>query len=102
MRKFSTQVAVYSLMLFVTLFMGNFSVYAQTGTTGATVKTDLQDYPPGATVNITGSGFGSGENVTLQVVHVGEAPGGTDSQYHLPWTVTAMANGTFTATWRVP
>ena len=34
----------------------------------ATVKTDAADYPPGTTVNITGSGWQPGETVTLTLV----------------------------------
>src|SRR5947209_3751095 len=35
----------------------------------ASVSTDQPDYAPGSTVIITGSGFSSGETVTLQVLH---------------------------------
>src|SRR5439155_20548218 len=37
--------------------------------TAATVTTDQTDYPPGATANITGSGFEVGETVQCQVLH---------------------------------
>src|SRR5882724_3894965 len=53
----------------------------------ATVKTDAADYPPGTTVNITGSGWQPGETVTLTLV---ESP---LIDTHGPYTVTADANG---------
>src|SRR5262245_50108924 len=34
----------------------------------ATVKTDVNSYPPGATVTVTGSGWQAGETVTLTFV----------------------------------
>lgn len=55
----------------------------------ATVKTDQQDYPPGATVNMSGGGWQPGETVTLTLV---ESPN-IDS--HGPYTATADANGQF-------
>ncbi|HEY2865452.1 MAG TPA: hypothetical protein VGJ02_00045, partial [Pyrinomonadaceae bacterium] len=65
----------------------------------ATVTTDLADYAPGATVNISGSGFWSNEIVTLQVIHTdGTAEGG---EGHEPWTVIADANGNFSSSWYV-
>ncbi len=68
----------------------------------ATVLTDLLDYPPGSTAIITGSGFLAGETVTLLVEHVGDAPLGTDEQYHQPWTVIADADGNISTSWYVP
>src|SRR6266850_12024 len=53
----------------------------------ATVKTDAADYPPGNTVNTTGSGWQPGETVTLTLV---ESP---LIDTHGPYTVTADANG---------
>jgi hypothetical protein len=53
----------------------------------ATVKTDAADYPPGTTVNITGSGWQPGETVTLTLV---ESP---LIDTHGPFTVVADANG---------
>src|SRR5437867_4869975 len=37
----------------------------------AWVDTDLDDYPPGASVYISGGGFLAGETVELQILHVG-------------------------------
>ncbi|MEO7293151.1 MAG: hypothetical protein ABIW34_08615, partial [Ginsengibacter sp.] len=45
---------------------------------GQTVTTDKQDYPPGAVVTITGSGFGNSEQIKLQVLHVGNDSLGSD------------------------
>src|SRR5437879_7692729 len=53
----------------------------------ATVKTDAADYPPGTTVNITGSGWQPGETVTLTLV---ESP---LIDTHGPYTVVADAFG---------
>src|SRR6266851_9437416 len=53
----------------------------------ATVKTDAADYPPGTTVNITGSGWKPGETVTLTLV---ESP---LIDTHGPFTTVADANG---------
>ena len=53
----------------------------------ATVKTDQADYPPGTTVNITGSGWQPGETVTLTLV---ESP---LLDTHGPYTTVADANG---------
>src|SRR4029077_11900442 len=53
----------------------------------ATVKTDAADYPPGSTVNITGSGWQPGETVTLTLV---ESP---LIDTHGPFMAIADANG---------
>src|SRR5436190_8999565 len=55
----------------------------------ATVKTDKADYPPGTTVNITGSGWQPGETVALTLV---ESP---LIDTHGPYTVTVQPDGTF-------
>jgi hypothetical protein len=67
----------------------------------ATITTDLEDYPPGATVIITGSGFQAGETVILQVIHVGEDPG-LDPDSHQPWSVFADGEGNVVSSWYVP
>src|SRR5438128_10658947 len=53
----------------------------------ATVKTDKADYPPGTTVNITGSGWQPGEIVALTLV---ESP---LIDTHGPYPVQADASG---------
>src|SRR6266404_4017058 len=53
----------------------------------ATVKTDAADYPPGTTVNITGSGWQPNETVTLTLIELPLI------DTHGPYTVTADANG---------
>jgi len=53
----------------------------------ATVKTDAADYPPGTTVNITGSGWQPGETVTLTLV---ESP---LIDTHGPFPAVADGNG---------
>ena len=86
-----------TITFFLFLFIAN-SVVGQT----ATLTTDAEDYPPGSTVTLTGSGFSAGETVTLHVVHADDDPDGTDPQYHEPWTAIADANGNFVTTWWVP
>ena len=70
-----------------------------TATLGAEVITDQEDYSPGATAIITGSGFAPGETVVLQVLHAdGTPPTGAD---HDPWNVIADEDGAFTTSWHV-
>ncbi len=61
-----------------------------------TVKTDQSDYAPGTTVNITGSGFKPGENVTLALV---ESP---LLDTHPAMTAVADANGNISNSQFVP
>ena len=70
----------------------------------ATVTTDKDDYAPGETVTITGSGFQGDETVTLQVLHQDPALDNLTSltNAHLPWDIVALADGSFTAMWIVP
>src|SRR5437016_4670395 len=68
----------------------------------ASVSTDQPDYAPGSTVIITGSGFSSGETVTLQVLHDGVLGDNTTSTSHDPWTVVADTDGAFVSAWQVP
>ncbi|MFV8367918.1 HYR domain-containing protein, partial [Flavobacterium sp. XS1P27] len=89
--RFLTFIFLVSSLLFTSVAFGQ-----------ATVSTDLLDYPPGATAIITGSGFLAGEDVELHVHHSDGDPLGTDPQHHLPWFVTADANGDFTTSWYVP
>ena len=70
--------------------------------TGATVTTDLIDYPPGSTVTITGNGFGSNDTVTVQVVHPLDIYDTYTSLAHAPWNVSADSDGNFVTTWIVP
>src|SRR6185369_9590510 len=59
-------------------------------------------YPPGATVNITGSGWIPGERVKLQVTHTLANGDNDTSPAHEAWYVTADENGNITANWTVP
>src|SRR5258708_7897355 len=70
--------------------------------TAATITTDKSDYPPGATVTITGSGFGSNDTVTVQVLHVLDLYDNDSSAAHQPWTIVADGNGNFATTWLIP
>src|SRR5947208_8974816 len=66
----------------ITLQSGEFYGFAR-------VKTDKADYPPGTTVNITGSGWQPGEIVALTLV---ESP---LIDTHGPYAVTVQPDGTF-------
>src|SRR5258707_9228570 len=65
----------------------------------ASVVTDRQDYSPGQTVTITGTGFRAGEKVRLQVLHIDGTP--NTAPEHLPWTVRARKDGSFTTAYTV-
>ncbi len=67
-----------------------------------TIQTDQLDYPPGATVYISGEGFQPYELVTLQVTHEGESGDNIDSGAHAPWQVIADADGNFSTQWIIP
>ena len=66
----------------------------------ASVVTDTNDYPPGATVTITGAGFGALENVSVQVTHLDGTPSGGAG--HDPWTIRSTFAGGFVTSWVVP
>ncbi|MDB5288946.1 MAG: type sorting protein, partial [Phycisphaerales bacterium] len=65
----------------------------------ASVVTDRQDYRPGQIATITGTGFGAGEKVRLQVLHIDGTP--NTAPEHRPWTVRAGKDGSFTTTYTV-
>ncbi|MEY2408498.1 MAG: hypothetical protein QOF48_1168 [Verrucomicrobiota bacterium] len=76
-----------------------FLIFASATLFGATVATDMEDYSPGVTALISGSGFAPGETVRLQVLHADGTPS-TGSE-HDPWTVIANTSGTISSTWFV-
>jgi VCBS repeat-containing protein len=65
----------------------------------ASLATDKDDYPPGATAYITGEGFAPNERVELIVTHISETnyPGNVREK----WEVQADADGNFLTTWHV-
>lgn len=73
----------------------------------ATVTTDKDDYPPGATAIITGENFELGETIELQVLHTDGIPNTGDG--HKPWQITdggqgdldGVVDGNFETTWYV-
>jgi hypothetical protein len=67
--------------------------------TAASVTADKFDYPPGSTVQISGTGFQAGETVQLQVLNITDCSD-TGPEYD-PWTINADANGNFKTTWYV-
>lgn len=85
--------SLFSMFLTAVISM---SSYAQS------LTTDLPDYPPGATVTITGSGFTASETVSVQVLHNPTCCDDATSPDHLPWNVSADGNGDFVTTWVVP
>ena len=68
----------------------------------AKISTDKDDYAPGETVNISGSGFLAGETVVLQVLHLDENGDNESSAAHQPFEVIADASGNIYSTWIVP
>ena len=74
----------------------------------ARVVTDKDDYAPGATANITASGFLPGETVTFRVLHADHSTPDTGED-HEPWEVTdggdgdldGQVNGSIQTTWHV-
>ena len=62
---------VPSVMVFAVLAIGALAPRMALTATTPWVHTDMDDYPPGATVYITGGGFLANEMVQLQVLHVG-------------------------------
>jgi hypothetical protein len=67
----------------------------------ATLTSDKDDYAPGSTATLTGSGFEPGETVTMQVLHANYHEGDPIGEDHEPWYVTADENGIFITTWHV-
>ena len=63
------------------------------------VTTDKTGYLVGEAVNISGTGFTAGENVTIQVRHADNSAESGGS--HDPFGVTALSDGTFSATWNL-
>src|SRR5215471_12132142 len=68
----------------------------------ATLITDKEDYAPGETVLIIGSGFLPQEFVTLQVLHADALGDNETSDAHAPWHTMADERGNISSTWRVP
>ena len=96
------------IMIFMLTFGAPMSALADPSPTGATIASDLADYPPGATVTLTGAGWAVDEAVHIFVNDdagqtwsyntdvVADAGGGFTSQFQLPnWFV---ANYSVTAT----
>jgi len=75
-------------------------VFVTASAEAASVITDTTDYPPGATVTISGSGFSSNENVSVHVTHYDGSPVGGEG--HDPWTVRTNFSGGLITSWVVP
>src|SRR4051812_15840152 len=83
------------IMVFALVVIGQ----ATAQTVAPSVTTDYQDYAPGSTVYITGSGFQANETVSLQILRINDSD--NDGLEHQPWQVTADADGNFQADWFV-
>ncbi|MBO9572216.1 MAG: hypothetical protein J7497_08420, partial [Chitinophagaceae bacterium] len=95
LRSFLKEARAVSFVFFLFISAG---AIAQT----PTLITDADDYSPGTTATLTGSGFSAGEVVTLLVVHTPQMPDNSDPQYYQPWVVIADADGNFITTWNIP
>ena len=73
--------------------------WGQSGT--AVVTTDKNDYPPGATVLISGYGFWPNEEVTLQVTHFDDW-GDNSADVHQPWVINSDSQGNISSSWYIP
>jgi len=71
----SPRTALESGAKFAPVFNPLAKTYSPFNVSGASVVTDKADYRPGEVVQITGSGFGAGDVITLQVADIGPAPG---------------------------
>ncbi len=63
-----------------------------------TIFTDQDDYLPGESVIITGSGWIPGDQVQLSITHIGDY---IPDHSHSPWTLTADVNGNLYDEWPV-
>jgi hypothetical protein len=91
MKRYTLKTGLIALMLF---FFAN-SLSAQT------LTTDQEDYPPGATAIISGTGFLPGETLTLQVTHAVEDSVPNTGEDHFEWEVIADSLGNFVTSWHV-
>lgn len=93
--------SIGSLFFFAVIAMVMFA--AAPALADATVTTDKEDYLPGETVVITGSGFTGQPLVTLRVTHLPEIdPNDECAPFsHDPWVVVADGQGNFTAYWYI-
>lgn len=63
-----------------------------------TIFTDQEDYSPGESVVITGTGWTPGDNVQLSITHIGDY---IPDHTHTPWTLVADVNGNLYDEWYV-
>jgi|GEM_PF-1074192 len=85
------------LLTFLATALISVTAFSQT----ATIATDQDDYPPGRTVIITGTGWQPGETVTLQVLHADPTFDNSEPA-HDPWTVSADEFGNVSTSWYIP
>ncbi|RAI85029.1 hypothetical protein, partial [Algoriphagus yeomjeoni] len=100
MKNFYNSSIIGILSLSFLLFFGNsFSVIAQSGS--VFVTTDKNDYPPGATVLISGYGFWPEETVSLQITHYDDW-GDNSAEVHQPWIISSDGQGNISSSWYIP
>ncbi|HEY3369300.1 MAG TPA: MBG domain-containing protein [Prolixibacteraceae bacterium] len=86
--------SVFFPMLIMLLMAISLSGKAQT----VTILTDKDDYYPGETVVITGSGWIPGDQIELSITHVGD---NIPDHTHAPWTVVSDSKGNLHSEWSV-
>ena len=89
-KRIANSISIWFTVLLTVLMSTN--MWAQT------VTTDKADYAPGETVQITGSGFMSGENVLLSIIHIEP---NFIFHSHEDWEATTNDIGDFTTSWFV-
>lgn len=78
--------------------------WASTARAAAEITLDKADYMPGEIVQITGTGFSPGEEVSMTVIHSDGTPSWDELfgyQNHGPWTNTCDSLGNLSSTWTV-
>jgi hypothetical protein len=85
------------LTILTTLISG--FAYGSSAAQAPSVVTDENDYSPGSSACISGSGFRPGEAVRLQIVRIDVDD--NDCPEHQPWQVRADKTGRFEAPWFV-
>ena len=71
-----------TLLLLITIFSFNNSL-------GQTLISDQQDYPPGSTAILSGTGFLGGEAITMEIIHLSFPFESSTGEGHEPWTIYA-------------
>ncbi|WP_281321933.1 YDG domain-containing protein [Flavobacterium aestivum] len=84
---------------FLTIVFLIANLFFATASYGQILISDQEDYAPGSTCTLTGTGFLPGETVSMVVRHADETP--DSGEDHDSWVVIADENGNFVTTWHV-